>query len=80
MTEWHMLHCGGGEGCDTFNRLGTIDQWVTKAKVPKRILADKVVDGTIIRSRPICAYPAVLRYLGTGDIDDATNFACVNSG
>jgi len=29
-----------------------------------------------VRTRPLCAYPAVAKYTGQGDIDDATNFTC----
>jgi hypothetical protein len=28
-------------------------------------------------TRPACAYPQVARYSGTGDANDAGNFACV---
>jgi feruloyl esterase len=30
-------------------------------------------------SRPICPYPEVARYVGTGSIDDASNFSCVKT-
>lgn len=71
-----MGHCGRGEGSDTFNRLSAMDNWVDKGQAPERMLAMKVVDGDILRSRPVCAYPAVAKYDGNGDINDATNFAC----
>jgi feruloyl esterase len=50
--------------------------WTDKGRGPERILAMKIVDGEILRSLPICAYPAVAKYDGNGDINDATNFAC----
>ena len=28
------------------------------------------------RSRPLCAYPAVARYVGTGNAETAESFAC----
>jgi feruloyl esterase len=28
------------------------------------------------RTRPLCRYPQVAKYKGTGSIDDAANFAC----
>jgi feruloyl esterase len=52
-----MNHCAGGAGCDTFYKLGAIDSWVTQGKAPERIVASKVVDGKVVRSRPQCAYP-----------------------
>ena len=30
----------------------------------------------VTRTRPICAYPQVARYVGSGSIDDAANFVC----
>ena len=32
--------------------------------------------GKVDRTRPLCAYPTVARYKGTGSIDDAANFVC----
>ena len=29
------------------------------------------------RTRPLCPYPQVARYTGTGSTDDAANFTCV---
>jgi feruloyl esterase len=71
-----MDHCGGGKGCDTFEKLGPMEQWVEDGKAPEQILASKVTDGKTIRTRPLCAHPKVARYKGTGDIDDAQNFVC----
>jgi hypothetical protein len=31
------------------------------------------------RTRPLCPYPEVARYLGAGSIDEAANFACVET-
>ena len=33
--------------------------------------------GWPVRTRPLCPYPQVARYLGTGSIEEAANFACV---
>jgi feruloyl esterase len=33
-------------------------------------------NGEVDRTRPLCAYPAVARYKGTGSIDDAASFEC----
>jgi feruloyl esterase len=71
-----MDHCGGGAGCDTFEKLGPMEQWVEKGKAPDQILTSKLADGKVFRTRPLCAYPKVATYKGTGDINDAANFAC----
>jgi feruloyl esterase len=71
-----MGHCMGGVGCDTFDKLGAIDAWVARGEAPRRITAAKVDDGKIVRTSPLCAYPEVAKYKGTGDINDAASFAC----
>jgi feruloyl esterase len=72
-----MDHCGGGAGCDTFDKFGPIDEWVEHGRAPERIESSKLSAGKVVRTRPICAYPLVARYIGTGSIDDGANFACV---
>ena len=37
-------------------------------------------DAGVVRSRPLCPYPAVSRYLGSGSIDSADRFQCVLPG
>lgn len=71
-----MAHCAGGTGCDTFSKLDVIDAWVDQGKAPERIVASKVTDGKVVRTRPLCAYPSVAKYKGSGDTSDAANFTC----
>jgi feruloyl esterase len=71
-----VSHCSGGAGPDTFDGLGALEAWVERGEAPERIEAAKVTDGTVVRTRPLCPYPQVARYDGTGSIDDAANFAC----
>jgi feruloyl esterase len=71
-----MNHCGGGAGCDTFEKLGIIDEWAVTGKAPDQIIGSKVTGGKVIRTRPICAYPAVAKYKGSGSEDEAENFVC----
>ena len=54
-----------------------IIDWVEKGKAPDSIVASKVVNNQVVRTRPLCAYPQVARYSGQGSIDDAGNFRCV---
>ena len=72
-----MGHCYGGAGCDTFDKLAIIDNWVEHGVVPQRIVASKIEDGKVVRTRPLCAWPQVARYAGKGDIDNADSYACV---
>jgi len=72
-----MNHCAGGAGCDTFNKLGVIDAWVDKGEAPDRIVAQKIENYKSVRTRPLCAWPQVARYKGTGDTNDAASFDCV---
>jgi feruloyl esterase len=51
--------------------------WVEKGKAPDTMIASQVVKGQVVRSRPLCPYPQVARYTGSGSIDDAANFRCV---
>jgi feruloyl esterase len=71
-----MGHCWGGEGPDTFDKLGAMEQWVEQGKAPARIIAAHKTEGKVDRTRPLCPYPQVARYNGTGDINDALNFTC----
>ncbi len=72
-----MGHCFGGPGCDTFDKLGIMDTWVDQGIVPERVIASKVSEGRVVRTRSLCAVPHVARYDGSGDMDDANSFACV---
>jgi feruloyl esterase len=71
-----MGHCAGGDGTSTFDALGALDQWVERGKAPDSIAASRVRAGVTDRTRPLCAYPAVATYKGSGSTDDAANFTC----
>lgn len=72
-----MAHCGGGIGPDRHDAVTAIIDWVEAGRAPDSIVASKVVDGEVTRSRPLCPYPEVARYTGRGSVDDAANFSCV---
>ena len=72
-----MAHCGGGIGPDRHDAMTAIINWVEKGQAPATMVASKVVENKVVRTRPLCAYPQVARYTGTGSIDDAANFRCV---
>jgi feruloyl esterase len=71
-----MAHCGGGEGTSSFDMVTAVEQWVEAKKAPDQILASRIRDGKVDRTRPLCPYPQLAKYKGTGSIDDAANFSC----
>jgi feruloyl esterase len=71
-----MDHCGGGDGPNTFDSIRAIEEWVEAGKAPERIIASQLTDGKVIRNRPLCPFPQVAVYNGTGSADDAANFSC----
>ena len=71
-----MAHCSGGEGPDTFDKIGLIEQWVERGKAPEQIIAAHKTAGKTDRTRPLCPYPQVAHYDGAGNIDEASNFSC----
>jgi feruloyl esterase len=71
-----MNHCAGGEGPNTFDRMGVIENWVEKGQAPESIPASHSTNGRVDRTRPLCPFPQVARYRGTGSIDDAASFVC----
>jgi feruloyl esterase len=71
-----MGHCSGGDGTDTFDALGALEQWVEHGQPPERIVASRVHNAVVERTRPLCAYPRVTRYTGQGSTDNERNFVC----
>ncbi len=71
-----MGHCGGGEGTDTFDKMAVLEQWVSTRKPPDQIVASRMAEGKVVRTRPLCPYPQEAVYKGTGSTDDAANFNC----
>ncbi|PYU20538.1 MAG: tannase/feruloyl esterase family alpha/beta hydrolase [Acidobacteria bacterium] len=71
-----MGHCGGGDGPNTFDAIGALAQWFEKGQAPNQMVASHSNNGVAERTRPICAYPQIAAYAGTGSIDEAANFVC----
>jgi Tannase and feruloyl esterase len=67
-----MQHCGGGPGPNTFDMNKPIEAWVEQGVPPGPIVATRPG-----RSRPLCPYPEVAKWKGSGSTDDAANFACM---
>lgn len=74
-----MCHCSGGPGPNDFDYLSALEKWVEQGKVPESIEARHYnANGKIDRTRPLCAFPKVARYNGSGSINKAANFTCVS--
>ena len=72
-----MGMCPGFGNAEDFDTQKAIQQWVEKGLAPERILAQhRDNDREIFRTRPVCAYPKVAKYKGSGDPNDAANFDC----
>jgi feruloyl esterase len=73
-----MGHCGGGPAPDSFDKVGIIEQWVEKGAAPDKIIASHHTNAVEDMTRPLCPYPQVARWIGSGSTNDAANFTCVN--
>jgi len=71
-----VAHCGGGVGPQPQNLFPTVVNWVENGVAPDTLLATKSLPGGVTQSRPLCPYPAMAKYIGSGDTNDAANFVC----
>jgi feruloyl esterase len=71
-----MGHCGGGEGTDHFDLFPALQTWVEQKQAPSGLIASRIENGNEVRTRPLCAYPEIASYHGSGSTDDASNFVC----
>ena len=83
-------HCGmSGVGPTNFDAIGALEAWVERGSAPDALLArqldpkfNNVIMGKVdwskpaLRTMPLCKFPEMARYKGTGDIKDAANWAC----
>jgi hypothetical protein len=85
-----MAHCSGGPATDQFDLLSPLVRWVEQGEAPQAVPArargagnpggvnaDLPADWAPNRSRPLCAYPTVATYKGSGSLEDAGSFACL---
>jgi hypothetical protein len=70
-------HCGTGPGPqpDGQGNLNAVIRWVEEGKAPDTLTASRSGNGAM-RKRPLCQFPLVAKYKGTGSTDDAANFTC----
>ena len=71
-----MHHCAGGPGPNSFDSLTALENWVEKGVAPDYMVASHATNQKVDRTRPVCAFPKVATYSGTGSIDDAASFKC----
>lgn len=84
-----MNHCSGSPAADQFDLLAPLVQWVEHGVAPQAVTAtargagnagganaELPGDWSASRTRPLCAYPAVATYQGSGNPEDAASFAC----
>jgi len=73
-----MTHCAGGLGPDQNDAVTAVIDWVEAGAAPDRLEARKIINGEVTRSRPLCPYPELARYDGSGSINAASNFKCTS--
>ena len=84
-----MNHCSGGPSTDQFDMLTPLVNWVEKGEAPDSVVASARGAGnaagantdvpptwSATRTRPLCPYPKVAKYKGSGDIESAASFSC----
>jgi hypothetical protein len=73
-----MNHCHGGAGPFDFDMDSALTDWVEHDKAPNAVIASHFArpDAPPDRTRPLCPYPQVAKYKGTGSTDEASNFVC----
>ena len=79
LTSINMLRRAGWKSSDVQagDAVTAVIDWVEKGTAPDSLVASKIVDGKVVRSRPLCPYPQVARYKGEGSVDSAASFHCV---
>jgi pimeloyl-ACP methyl ester carboxylesterase len=71
-------HCAGGEGPNPVGLFEAVVSWVEKGVAPATLQASRRrTDGTTL-TRPLCPYPTIAKWKGSGSTDDAANFICVD--
>jgi hypothetical protein len=85
-----MAHCGGGGGVNEFGQdasgivpaeptrdiFRALMAWSENSVAPDQIIATRVENGAPTRTQPLCPYPQVVKYKGSGSTTDAVNYSC----
>ena len=83
-------HCRRGPGGDSVDWISAIENWVERGQAPEQVIAHHLVkeqnylglprpryplpSGSFDRTRPVYPYPAIARYMGTGDPNIAASW------
>jgi hypothetical protein len=82
-----MNHCQSGPTTEQFDMLSALVDWVKNGRAPQAVVATACpginpnvtvnwqTDGKP-RSRPLCPYPQIATYRGSGYVNDAANCNC----
>jgi len=70
-----MAHCAGGPGLTGFSGMDSLVKWVESGVAPDSVVVAGKPGGVAVR-RPVCPYPQVSRYKGSGETTDAGSFVC----
>jgi hypothetical protein len=72
-----MQHCAGGPATDQFSAFDALVAWVERGVAPDQLMATAGPRSPWPgRTRPLCPYPKVARYQGSGSIEQAGSFRC----
>ena len=72
-----VAHCAGGPGPQPVDTFESVVRWVEDGVAPETLRAERRNPAGGERTRPLCRYPMVAHYKGSGSTDDAANFECV---
>jgi hypothetical protein len=67
-------HGGGGPGFTEFDSMTALENWVEKGQGPDKLVAGRLSNGIVERTRPVFPYPILARYSGKGDPKQADSF------
>ena len=71
-----VAHCGNGPGPNQFNFMAALERWRESGIAPDSITAYHVTNNRVDLTRPLCVYPELAQYKGTGSTNDASSFTC----
>jgi feruloyl esterase len=71
-------HGGGGPGFTEFDTMTALENWVEKGQAPEKLIAGRLSNGVVERTRPVFPYPILARYSGKGDPKQADSFMPVD--
>ena len=69
-------HCQGGPGYNSLDPLSALETWVEDGIPPQHILSSRIKNGITVRTRSVCPYPAVAKWNGTGNPNNADSLTC----